>query len=152
MCLLAAALARKKIVAVANGLDENKRAIEHQGDHPGEHELRGAEHRAGSAGRDIRQNEREGGERGQDSQRGARALDLKSLLVMAHAAGKQAQPDDAVAHDHDRGENGVARQPRLAFDRNHDGDDQRHLDDRHRQRENERAERLADRCATTSAW
>ena len=61
----------------------------------------------------VRQDQREGRERGQHRQGGARAMDLKSLFVMARAAPEQAQPDDAVAHDHDGGENRVACEPRL---------------------------------------
>ena len=48
-------------------------------------------------------------ERGQDRERGARALELEALLVMPHAAPQQAQADDAVADDHDGREHRVAR-------------------------------------------
>ncbi len=69
----------------------------------------------------------------------------KPLFVMARAAPEQAQPDDAVAHDHDGGENRVARQPGLLRrSRDHDGDDQRHLDHGHGDGQDQRAEGLAD--------
>jgi hypothetical protein len=82
------------------------------------------ERRAGRRGRHVRQHEREGRKRSQHRQRSACALDLKTLLVMAHASDEQAQADDAIARDHDGGKNGVTRQSRLAGGAgDHDGDD-----------------------------
>ena len=52
--------------------------------------------------------------------------------------------DDPVARDHHRGEDGVPRQRRRCpCRRHHQRHDQRHLDHRHRDREDQRAERLA---------
>ena len=77
-------------------------------------------------------------------QRRACALDLKPLLVMARAARQQAQTDDPVAHDHDGSKNRVTRQFRLSVrSRNHNRDDQRHLDHRHSDGENQRAKWFA---------
>ena len=141
---LVVAFEREEVVAVPHGLDEDERAVEHQRDDSGEDKLRRAEHRTGRGRDDVRQNQREGGERGQHGQCGARSVDLKSLFVMARAAPEQAQADDAVAHDHDGGEDRVACQPCL-FRRscNHDRDDQRHLDNRDGDGQDKRAEWLA---------
>jgi hypothetical protein len=71
-------------------------------------------------------------------------MDLKSLFVMAGTAPQQAQADDAVAHDHDRGEDRVASERRLfCGSGHHDGDDQPHFDDRHGHGEDKGTERLA---------
>ena len=63
---------------------------------------------------------------------------------MAEAADQQAQPDDAVADDHHRREDRIARQGRLfRAAGEHDRDDQRDLDHGDGNREHQRAERLA---------
>ena len=55
-------------------------------------------------------------------------MNLKALLVVTCATPEQAQADDAIAYNHNRGEHCVARQTRLLRWRaNHDGDDQRDL-------------------------
>jgi hypothetical protein len=73
------------------------------------------------------------------------ALELEALLVVTDSAREQAQPDETVADDHHGGEHGVARQARfVALSAHHDRDDQGHLDDGDRQRENEGSEWLAD--------
>ena len=88
--------------------------------------------------------QRQPGKRAEHGERGTRARDLETLLVMMRAAHQQAQPDDAVAHDHDGGEHRVAGQRRAAGRPDHHRDDQRHLDDGDGDGEQQRAERLAD--------
>ena len=64
---------------------------------------------------------------------------------MPQRADDERQTEDAVAGDHHRGEHRVARQRRgLVAAGRHQRDDQRDLDDRHREREDQRAERFAD--------
>ena len=63
---------------------------------------------------------------------------------MTCAAPKQTSADDTVTNDHDSGEDGVACQS-CFFRRicNHDGDDQRHLDNRYGDGEDKRSKWLA---------
>jgi hypothetical protein len=70
---------------------------------------------------------------------------LKSLLVMAGAAAQQTESDDAIAHDHHGGKNGVAREICL-FGRsgNDDRYDQRDFNDGDGDSEQNRAEWLAN--------
>ena len=69
---------------------------------------------------------------------------LVPLFEMARTAPEQTKPDDAVAYDHDGGEDGIARQPCLfARSCNHDRDDERHLNNRYGHCQDERAEWLA---------
>ncbi len=143
MHVLVACADRQKIVPMAHGLDENVGAVEDERHGAGEDELRRAEGRAGRA-REIRQDERENGERGENGERRTRALDLKSLLMVAHAADEKAKPDGAIADEHHRGENRIAREARLARRADHDGNDQGDFDDRHRDGEDKRAEGFAD--------
>src|SRR5579875_516407 len=58
MCALVA-VERKEIIAMAHGLDEHKGAVEHQGDHAGEDELRIAEARSRRADENVRHHQRE---------------------------------------------------------------------------------------------
>ena len=114
--------------------------------------MRRAVQRAEFACRVVWKNERKTGERSQHGERRARSLDLKSLFVMADTAHEQAEADDAIAHNHNGGENSVARQSCL-FGRggDHDRDNQCRLDDSYGQGENKGAEWFPTRCATTSA-
>ena len=64
---------------------------------------------------------------------------------MAGASPEQTGADDAVAHNHDGGENRVARQPRFfGWSCDHDRNNQCRLNHGYCQGENKRAERLAD--------
>jgi hypothetical protein len=84
-------------------------------------------------------------ERDQRRQPRGRALEAERLLAVTDAAGDHAQTDRAVGDDHDRREDRVARQRRrLGAAGEHHREDQRDLDHRHREREDERSERLAD--------
>ena len=96
-----------------------------------------------------------GGERRQhQAQRGERATVASAAPVpsgveqrdaVPHGADQQREADDAVEGDHHRGEHGVAGQRRgLRAAGDHQGDDQRHLDHGDGDREDQRAERLAD--------
>ena len=135
----------EEIVAVPHGLDENERAVEHERHQPGEDELRRAVARTEFEGHKVWKDQRQSGERGQHRERRTCALDLKSLFAMMRAAPQEAGADDAVAHDHDGGEHRVAGEPGFFGRRgDHHRDDQCRLNDRDRQSEDQRAERLAD--------
>ena len=70
---------------------------------------------------------------------------MEHLLAVPEPAQQEAEPDDSVAHDHDRGEYRIARQRRLGVaEGEHQRDDQRDFDHRDRNREHQRAIRLAD--------
>ena len=75
----------------------------------------------------------------------ARRPALEILLAMANAAHQQANADNAVANDHHRGENRVAREAGFfRTGRKHDRDDQRDLDHGDGHRQDQGAERFAD--------
>jgi hypothetical protein len=71
---------------------------------------------------------------------------VEALLVVVQRPHQHADADDAGGDQHHRGIDGVARQGRLvaaAAGGEHHRQDQRHLDDRDRERQHQRAERLA---------
>jgi hypothetical protein len=84
--LIVAGLHRKEVVAVAYGLNEDKRAIEKQRDESGKDQLGRAEIRPRCSCRDVRQNKREDRERRQYGQCSTRPVDMESLFVMTGAA------------------------------------------------------------------
>lgn len=128
---------------MAHGLNKDERAVEQQRHDAGEDELRRREQRARRAGRVVGHDEDENGQRGEDGERRERAAELEALLEMADAAEQQAGADDAVAHDHHRGEGGVPREADgLGGALEHQRRDQR-LDHGDRDREHECAEWLA---------
>ena len=100
--------------------------------------------RSGPAGGVVGQHQGEHHDDRQRRQARRHALHPETLFVVAAPACQQAQADDAVEDDHDRGEYGVPGEGAggLAAGEHH-RDDQRDLDDRHRQREDQRAERFA---------
>ena len=64
---------------------------------------------------------------------------------MADAAHQQTDADNAVTHDHHRGEHRIARKTGfLGTGREHHRDDQRNLDHRDGHGQHQRAERFAD--------
>ena len=144
MLLLRAALG-EEIAAVAHRLDEDKSAVEDQRDDRDEHQLRRSIGRPRRAFDEIGQNERQHRHRDEHVERRGNSAQREALLAKPHPAAQQAEPDDAVDDDHDRREHGIARQRRgIARVGQHQADDQRHLDHRHRHREDQRAERLAN--------
>ena len=130
---------------MADGLDEHERAIQDERRDPRERELRGRPHGAGHRGRVAGEDEREDRKRRQYRERRARPFEAERLHAVAEPTHEEAEADDPVADDHDRREHGVARERRLRVAHGeHHRDDQRDLDHGHRDREHERAERLAD--------
>jgi hypothetical protein len=91
----------------------------------------------------VRDDEGEDGERGDDHQEGAGAFKIVFLLPIAQRAHEQRRADHAVQNDHQGGEHGVAGERRVVRAMQHDGGEQRDLDDDHREGEHERAVRLA---------
>jgi hypothetical protein len=143
--VVAGRVLREEIIAVAHRLDEDERAVERERGESRKRELRRRPHRARHRDRVVGQHERQHRKRGQHGERRARAFELKRLHAVPQAAQQQTQADDAVAHDHDRGEHRVSRERRLRVaSREHHGYDQRDLDHRDGDRERERTERLTD--------
>ena len=83
---------RQEVVAVAHGLDEHKCSVEHQGHHPGEHELRGAEHWAGGTRGEVGQDKCEGRQGRQYGQSG-----ICSLRPGSPARGGARRPQEGTA-------------------------------------------------------
>src|SRR6185436_8848566 len=76
-------LRRQEVVAVADGLDEHEDAVQRERGGPGERELRGRVRGPGGRGRETRQDEREGGDRGERGEGRRHALDPELQLVVA---------------------------------------------------------------------
>ena len=81
MCLLAAVADGQEVVAVPHGLHEDEGTVERERHDRLKGKLWRAERRARA--RDIGQDEREDGERGEHRERRIRALELKRLLAMS---------------------------------------------------------------------
>ena len=80
----------------------------------------------------------------EDGKIGAGALPLDVLVVVLQPAQREADADDAGAHDHHGGEHRFARQRRVVLAMQHHRDDHRRLDDRHGKGQQQRAVGLAD--------
>ena len=143
MVLRRAAEIGQEIVAMAHRLDVEEDAVEGEGDEAHEAELGGRVERPGHARRVARQDQGERGERHQHDEIGAGARQAEALLAVAQAAQDQAEPDHAVADDHDHREDGLARQAGPALAGQHDRQDQRDLDHGHRDGQHEGAVGLA---------
>ncbi|MNM95706.1 hypothetical protein D3C81_1081610 [compost metagenome] len=125
-------------------LHEHEAAVQHERHQPRERQLRRGQHRPRRGAREIGQHHGQHQQRHQHGHRGLGAGRLEFLLPVVQAAHEQAHADDAVADDHHGGEHGVSSQSGLLRPGGqHDRDDQRHLDHRHRNRQHQRAERLA---------
>ena len=130
---------------MAHRLHGDERHVEQEGHDRDEGELTIAVDRPRRRHRIIGQHEREHGERADAGERRADPGLLEMLLAMRDAADEQAGTEQPAEDDHHRREHRVARQRRRAGIRGaHQRDDQPDLDDRHRDSEDERAERLAD--------
>jgi hypothetical protein len=109
----------------------------------GERELRGGELRAGLTRGERRQHQAQGGQGGHGRQRCAGALGVEQRHSVAQRAQQQRDTDDAVGRDHDCGEHRVPCQGgRFRAPGDHQGHDQRDLDHRDRDRQDQRPERL----------
>ena len=69
----------EEVIAMADRLDKNERAVKHQRNHTREDELRRAECGPGRTGGDIRQDEGQDDERCEHGQCGACSLELEAL-------------------------------------------------------------------------
>jgi hypothetical protein len=130
---------------MADGLHEDEYPPEDQRRHAREGELGRRVRPAARRGCERGQDERQRGEGAQDRQGVAGSLDLEREDVVPYGTHQQAQAHDAIAHDHHDREHRVAGEGagcRAAGQ--HHREDQRQLHDGDGQRENQRAERLAD--------
>ncbi len=100
--------------------------------------------RTANGRREIGQNHGQDCQRREHVQRGGGALQLEALLVVAAGAQDEAQPDDAVQHDHDGSVDGVpCHGVGTGRAGQQDGDDQADLDHRDRDGKKDGTERLA---------
>ena len=135
----------KEIVAVAHRLHQREGRIEDQRNRRDEAELRRRIKGSRDARREIGEDQRHDGEDRQGRERSADAGALEALLVMADRAAQEAEAHQQVQDHHHRSEHRVARQCLRLFGLGlHQRQDQPDLDHRHREREDQRAERLAD--------
>ena len=135
-----------EIIAVPDGLGIEEHAVQHDRHDADETELGCRIERPRRRQRVVRQHQRDGREHRQHRQIEIGAGDLKVLLAVAQAADQNADADQAVADDHHHREHRIARQRRHRLGAEHDGRDQRHLDDGDR-----RASAAACRRARRSA-
>ena len=95
--------------------------------------------------RKDREHERKRGHYDQRSEPGAGALHAETLLAVRETADQDAKTHDAVADDHHRRVNRVARQDgHIVAARDHHRQNERGLDDGHGHGENQGPERLSD--------
>ncbi len=135
----------KEIVAVADRLDEDEHAVKDHRQGADEHELGRRILRTELRQSEVRQDERQDREREEHAQGRGRAPDAERLFVVAHAADQQAKADHAVQHDRHGGKHRVAGKGILyRAARQHRRDDQRGFDHGDGERQQHRAERLAD--------
>ena len=144
--VLGVLLDRQEVVAVADGLDEDEQGVERERGDRGEGELGGGELAEGRALGERGQHERERRQRAHRGQRGRRPLGVEVGEAPSQRADDQAEADDPVARDHHRREHGVPgeRGGVVAVAGDHQRHDQPDLDHGHRDREHDRAVRLAD--------
>jgi hypothetical protein len=114
------------------------------GAHRDEEKLRFAVGAAGGGRREDRHHERERGHDDECGEASADSFHAEHLLAMFQSAHQDADAGDAVADDHERGIDRVARQHRHVIPAgHHHRKDQRGLDRGDGQRENQRAKGLA---------
>ena len=119
-------------------------AVEHERDQVHKAKLRRRINRPRRRQRVIGHDQRNGRQHEQHAEIKVGAGNLEILLAVAQAANEDAEADEAVAHDHHHRKHRVARQRRLRLVAEHDGGDQRDLDDGDRKRQQQRAVGLAD--------
>jgi hypothetical protein len=126
-------------------LDKDKHGPQHQGHEADALELQDRIGPADGGLGKVWQDQRQRRQRPEHSEERGGALQLEGLLEVSPRPQDQAEADDAVEHDHYRREHRIARNhigARGAGE--HDRHDERGLDHRHRDREQDRAERLAE--------
>ena len=133
-----------EIVPVPDGLGIEKHAIEQDGDGADEAELARRIDRPRRRQRIIGQDQRDRRQNRQNAEIKIGSAHLNILLAVTQAADQDADADQPVADDHHHRKHGIARQRRHRFFAEHDGGDQRHLDDGDGQRQQQRAVGLAD--------
>ena len=93
--------------------------------------------------REVRQDERDDRERHDQSEIGRRPLQIVVLLMVPETAEQQRQADHPVQDDHQQGEHGIPPSVGAARGEHHRGDE-RDLDRDDRERQDQRAQRLAE--------
>ncbi len=137
-------LADDEVVAMPDGLGVEEHAVEDDGDDADERQLGPGIERPGRGECVVRHDQGDGRQHDQDAEIEVDPGDLEFLLAEPQAASQDAEPDQAVAHDHHHREHGVARQRRIGALAQHQGGDQGDFDDGHRQCQQQRAVRFAD--------
>ena len=121
-----------------------KDGVEHDGGNADESELELRIQRPGRRQGIVRQHQRDRREHDQHAEIDVHARRAEFLLAVTKPAGQNAGPDQTVADDHDHREHGITRQFRHRLVAQHDRRDQGNLDDRDRERQQQRSVRLAD--------
>ena len=127
-----------------DGLHEHEDAPEDQRHKADALELQNGIGGARSGLGEVRQDQRQRRQSPEHGERGGRALQLEGLLEVLARPEDEAETDNAVEHDHHRREHRVPRDALAALGPGkHDRDDEPGFDHRHRDREQDRAKRLA---------
>ena len=135
---------RQEVIAMPACLKANEEAIEPERRHRRERQLRRRELRSRRARGERRHHQSKRRQRRHRREHRSGTLRVERYDRATTSPGHNRQADDPVARDDHRGEHRVPRQRfRLPAASEHQRDDQRHFDDRHRHGKHERAVRLA---------
>jgi hypothetical protein len=141
-----------EVVLVPTGLQREEGSIKAHGHDCDEGALPNRQRRPRRRLRKVGQQQAERDQRQDHAEIRVRALQIVVLLAVPEAAHQQRQPDHAVKDDHHDREQRVAHQRRVVLAVQHDRRDARDLDDRDRERQDQRAVRLAEPHRERSAW
>ena len=140
---LAALHHRQEEVPVPHGLGDHEHRVERERGDRDEGQLGAGELRARSRRGEVRQHQAGDGQGDHAGQCGTGSLGVEVGRAELDGAHQQGDAHDAVAGDHHRGEDGVPGEGRgVVAAAEHQGQDQRDLDDRDGDREHQGAERL----------
>jgi hypothetical protein len=127
-----------------DGLHEHKHAPKDQRHEADALELQNGIGRAGGGLGEVRQDQRQRRQSPEYGERRGRALKLEGLLEVLARPKHEAEPDNAIENDHHGREHSVPGDALAALGPSeHDRDNEPGFDHRHRDREKDRAERLA---------
>ena len=127
-----------------DGLHEHKHAPEDQRHKADALQLQNGIGGTGSSLGEVGQNQRQRGQSPQNRERGGRALKLERLLEVLARPEDEAETDNAIENDHHRRKHRVPSDALTALGSGkHDRDNEPGFDHRHRNREKDRAKRLA---------
>ena len=128
---------RHEVVLVTHRLHEQEHQVEREAGAADKDQLQFRVIGARRRQRVIGQHQDQHGHRHQHREEGVRPERLELLLAMTQRAGHDADSGKAVEHQHDHRKNRVADEAGVRIPGQHQRDDQRQFDDRHREGKNQ---------------